>query len=66
MKALTITYKPDDAFLIDEGCYINELSNGEHDPDVSIAHARVSAGVITQWRRLKDTIERYCIVDCRT
>ena len=63
MKALTITYKPDDEFFIDEGCYITELSNGEHDPEVSIARARVPSGVTTQWHRLKNTVERYCILE---
>ena len=63
MKALTITYKPDDEFFIDEGCYITELSNDEHDPEVSIARARVPTGVTTQWHRLKDTVERYCILE---
>ena len=63
MKALTITYKPDDEFFIDEGCYITELSNGEHDPEISIARARVSSGVTTQWHRLKNTVERYCILE---
>ncbi len=63
MKALTITYKPDDEFFIDEGCYITELSNGEYDPEVSIARARVPTGVTTQWHRLKDTVERYCILE---
>ena len=63
MKALTIAYKPDDAFFFDEGCYITELSNGEHDPGVSIAQARVPTGVTTQWHKLKDTVERYCILE---
>ena len=45
-----------------EGCYITELSNNPEDPDVSIAQARVEAGVTTAWHRLKDTTERYVIV----
>ena len=34
-----------DEHLIDEGCFIVELSNAPDDPDVSIARARVPPGV---------------------
>lgn len=50
-----------DEYYTPEKCYITELSNTENDPDVSIARARVEPGVTTQWHRLKNTIERYCI-----
>lgn len=49
-------------FFESEGCYITELSNSESDPDLSIAQARVTAGVTTAWHRLKNTTERYCIL----
>lgn len=49
-------------FHTPEGCYIIELSNTPEDPDVSIAQARVPAGVTTRWHRLKGTDERYCII----
>lgn len=49
-------------YYFDEGCYINELSNTENDPAVSIARARVAPGVVTRWHRLRDTVERYVIL----
>ena len=45
-----------------EGCYITELLNSPDDPEVSIARARVPAGVTTAWHRLADTRERYLIL----
>ena len=51
-----------DEYYTPEKCYITELSNNHDDPDASIARARVEPGVTTQWHRLRDTIERYCII----
>ena len=48
-------------FFAAEGCYITELSNSPDDPAVSIAQARVEAGVTTAWHCLKNTVERYVI-----
>lgn len=45
-----------------EQCYITELSNTPDDPAVSIARARVEAGVTTRWHRLKGITERYFII----
>lgn len=53
---------PQEYYFESEGCYITELSNSETDPDLSIAKARVTAGVTTAWHRLKNTTERYCIL----
>jgi mannose-6-phosphate isomerase-like protein (cupin superfamily) len=53
---------PDGEFHTQEGCYINELSNTGADPDVSIARARVPAGVTTRWHRLRGTAERYVVL----
>ena len=50
-----------EASYLDEGCFIRELSNTIEDPDVSIAEARVPAGVTTEWHQLRDTSERYVI-----
>ena len=50
-------------FYTPEGCYINELSNTEADPDASIARARVRPGVTTRWHRLEATTERYVILE---
>ncbi len=55
-------YHPLADFYLDEGCYINELSNSPEDPDLSIARARVPVGVTTRWHRLEGVTERYCIV----
>ncbi len=53
---------PSAEFKIPEGCYIIELVNATHDPEMSIAQARVEPKVTTQWHRLKGTIERYIII----
>jgi len=49
-------------YYTDERCHINELSNGPDDPAVSIAEARVVAGVTTRWHRLQGIVERYVIL----
>lgn len=54
-----------DEVYIDEGCFILELSNTPADPAVSIARARVPRGVTTRWHRLKETAERYLILEGR-
>ncbi|MDD1626272.1 MAG: cupin domain-containing protein [Methylococcaceae bacterium] len=51
-----------DEYYFDEGCFILELSNSPADPDVSIARARVKAGVTTKLHRLKGVVERYVIL----
>jgi len=65
MKASIRKANNDDEFYTAEKCYINELSNTDSDPDISIARARVSPGVTTRWHRLHGTIERYCIISGR-
>jgi mannose-6-phosphate isomerase-like protein (cupin superfamily) len=52
-------------FYTPEECYIIELSNAPDDPEVSIARARVAAGVTTRWHRLAGTAERYVIIEGR-
>lgn len=49
-------------FYTPEGCYINELSNSDADPEASIARARVRPGVTTRWHRLDGITERYVII----
>lgn len=49
-------------FYTAERCHIDELSNTDADPAVSIAHARVCAGVTTRWHRLAGIAERYVIL----
>ena len=62
MKPLIVPFDAGKEFFTDEQCYIIELSNTESDADVSIARARVTAGVTTEWHQLKATTERYCIL----
>lgn len=45
-----------------ERCYLLEVANDAGDEAVSIARARVEAGVATAWHRLKGVAERYVIV----
>ena len=49
-------------FLADEGCYILEISNHPDDPAASLARARVEVGKTTAWHYLRDTVERYIIL----
>jgi mannose-6-phosphate isomerase-like protein (cupin superfamily) len=50
-------------FETPERCLIIELANWADDPAASIARARVAPGVTTRWHRLKNTIERYVILE---
>ena len=52
----------DAEFYTPERCFIHELSNSAVDPEVSIARARVAAGVTTRWHRLHGTTERYVLL----
>jgi mannose-6-phosphate isomerase-like protein (cupin superfamily) len=56
-------YEPAAETFTVELCHINELSNVADDPAVSIARARVAPGVTTHWHRLRDTTERYVILE---
>ena len=49
-------------FPTSEKCIIKEIWNSENDKAASIASARVQKGVATQWHYLKDTTERYVII----
>ena len=46
----------------DERCHIIEVANDSGDEQLSIARARVDAGVTTAWHRLDGISERYIIV----
>lgn len=50
---------------LSEGCFISEWSNTPEDPGLSIARARVPAGVTTRWHRLARITERYVILEGR-
>jgi len=53
---------PDAEFYTPERCFINELSNSDADPEVSIAQARIVVGVTTRWHRLNGIAERYVVL----
>ena len=52
-------------YYFEEGCFITELANTPEHPDLAIARARVPVGVTTRWHRVKDTCERYVILEGR-
>lgn len=48
-------------YYFKEGCHILEILNSAEDPALSIARARVTAGVTTRLHALKGITERYYI-----
>jgi mannose-6-phosphate isomerase-like protein (cupin superfamily) len=56
-------HAPQSEYYFQEGCFITELSNGDHDPGASLARARVEPGRTTAWHALHDTVERYVILE---
>jgi mannose-6-phosphate isomerase-like protein (cupin superfamily) len=62
MKAQVLKAVEQDEYFFAEGCFILELSNSEHDPEVSIARARVEPGSVTRLHHLKTAVERYVII----
>jgi len=63
VKKLIKKHNVKNEFYTPEKCYITELSNSPDDPTVSIARARVIPGETTRWHRLKETAERYFILE---
>ena len=63
MRESISTFDPSQEFYTPEGCYILELSNSAEDPAASIARARVAPGATTRWHRVRDTVERYIILE---
>ena len=63
MKEAVKRLEPGAEFHTDEGCFIIEVSNSADDPAVSIARARVPRGATTRWHRVRNTAERYAILD---
>jgi len=57
------TFSSNAEYFFEEGCHIIELSNHESDPALSIARARVEPGVTTKWHRVRQTAERYVILE---
>jgi mannose-6-phosphate isomerase-like protein (cupin superfamily) len=62
MQEAVRVMNPGAEFHTPEGCYVNELSNTDADPDASIARARVRAGGTTRWHRLRGIAERYVVL----
>ena len=62
MKACIKTYDAAQEYFFAEGCFITELSNAADDPAVSIARARLEPGKTTRWHFLRDTAERYVVL----
>ena len=63
MKAAILPIDESLEKLTEEQCSILELSNTADDEAVSIARARVAAGVTTRWHRLSGIAERYVILE---
>lgn len=63
MRPLVLHHHPAREYFFHEGCFITELSNGEHDTAVSMARARVEPGRTTAWHALRDTVERYLVLE---
>lgn len=55
-------YRPEKQFSTAERCDINELLNQPDSADCSIARASVAPGICTQLHAVKETIERYVIL----
>jgi mannose-6-phosphate isomerase-like protein (cupin superfamily) len=63
MKETIFPFNPQREFFTPEGCYILELSNSAADPAASIARARVTPGITTRRHRVRETVERYIILE---
>lgn len=57
------TFKPEAEYFFAEGCHIMEIHNRPDDEQCSIVRARVSPGKTTKWHDVKNTIERYVILE---
>jgi mannose-6-phosphate isomerase-like protein (cupin superfamily) len=62
MQAHIINTPESAEYYFEEGCFILELSNSAQDPALSIARARVKAGMSTRLHRLTGLVERYVIL----
>ena len=62
MQQYLYPYDDNATFSTDERCDINELFNSDNDEACSITRATVATGLSTQLHALKNTIERYVIL----
>lgn len=65
MQTKILGYDASREYFFREGCFINELSNSEQDPALSVARVRVAAGECTRWHLLEARAERYLILQGR-
>jgi len=56
-------FRPHTEFLTGERCHIVELHNIPADAGCSVARARVEPGVATRLHCVRDTVERYVILE---
>ena len=63
MDSAVLRPSPDKEFYTAERCHILEMSNSPADEQLSIARARVEPGVTTAFHRVKDTAERYVVLE---
>jgi mannose-6-phosphate isomerase-like protein (cupin superfamily) len=63
MKERISTIDENKEYFFEEGCFILELSNTPHDPELSITRARLEPGRSTRMHRLTGIIERYVILE---
>lgn len=56
-------FRPDSEFYTPERCHIVEIHNLADDEGCSIARARVAPGVTTELHAVRQTIERYVILE---
>lgn len=62
MQHRILKYRAAREYFFREGCFINELSNRPDDAALSIARCRLEAGEGTRLHKLRDTVERYLIL----
>mgnify|MGYP001825563208 CR=1 FL=1 len=63
MDIAVLRPNPDEEFYTPERCYILEMSNSTADEQLSVARARVEAGVSTAFHRVNATAERYVVLE---
>ncbi len=56
-------FNPETEFYLEEGCHIVEIHNVAEDESCSIARSRVEPGKTTQLHGVRNTIERYVILE---
>jgi mannose-6-phosphate isomerase-like protein (cupin superfamily) len=62
METLIVKQNEQEEYYTNERCFIKELLNGDEDPELSYALARVEPGVTTVLHSLKGISERYLVI----